>query len=107
MKTEISEDKRERGSEHLCAQRDMGERDCGLFGGSFAVCYAVKPLDHGLHQATFQGFWVEVEILVVQTSAQTEGSLVFFGGVPATFNFAVRFPQTSVCANLIAELIDL
>lgn len=48
VKTEIGGDKRERRSEHLCAQRDMGERDCGLFGGSFAMCYAVKPLDHGL-----------------------------------------------------------
>ena len=47
--TEIGGDRRERGSGHPCAQRDMRGRDCCLSEGSFAVCYAVKHLDHGLH----------------------------------------------------------
>ena len=57
----------------VCAER-YGERDCCLSGGSFDVCYAVKPLDHGLHEATFQDFWVGVEMLVVETGAKTEAA---------------------------------
>lgn len=39
-------------------------------------------------------------MLVVQTGAKTEGSLVLFGGVPAAFNFAVRLPQASLSVHI-------
>lgn len=42
----------------------------------------------------------DVEMLIVQTGAKTEGSLVLFRGVPATFSFAVRFPHTSLSVHI-------
>ena len=76
------------------------------------LCYAVLCSHRGLHWATFQGSWVGRKVFPLfgvfsglQISTKTEGSLVLFGGVPASIMWSSFL--SLLCACLTSEPIGL
>lgn len=77
------------------------------------LCYAVVRSHRGLHWATFQGSWVGRKVFPLfggffgglQISTKTEGSLVLFGGIPASIMWSSFLSVP--CARLMSEPIGL